>query len=226
MTRSIVIPAEPEALPIDVDRTAVMVVDMQNSFCKKGGMMDYAGKLVVPLASRVIAACQNIITTARNHKIRVCYLRMTYGLEVDVNLGPDSPFYWKEKGLEAMREDPDLKGSFLTAGGQDWQIVDELQPGPDDIIIDKSRYSGFVNTDLDARLQSDNIKYLMFTGLYTNICVESTLRDAFFREYFPVLVKDACGHMGPEYIQDATIWNVKSGFGWLSTTGDLINALQ
>jgi len=225
MANVVVIPAEPEPISIDIGRTAVVVVDMQNSFCMKGGMMDYVGKLDAPQAEQVTMACRAVVRTARRNEMTVVYLRMTYGLPVDAALGPDSPFYWKEKGLAAIRRNPELKGRFLAAGSRDWQIIDELSPEPGDIVIDKSRYSGFVDTDLDNVLRSNDIRCLLFVGLYTNICVESTLRDAFFRGYFCVLVRDACGNIGADYLQDATISNVQSAFGWITTTTDITNSL-
>ena len=106
------------------------------------------------------------------------------------------------------------------------EIIDELKPEPGDTIIDKSRFSGFVKTELDAELQAAGIKYLLFAGLYTNVCVESTLRDAFFHEYFPVLISDGCGNIGEDYIQNATIWNVQSVFGWVTTADNLIKSLK
>ena len=225
MTNTVVVPAEPEPISIDIGRTAVIAVDMQNAFCKKGGMMDYLGKLDTVQAEQVTMACRAVVRAARRNDMPVVYLRMTYGLEVDAGLGPDSPFYWKEKGLAAMRRNPELRGRFLTTGSRDWQIIDELAPEPGDIVIDKSRYSGFINTKLDAALRANDIRCLLFTGLYTNVCVESTLRDAFFRGYFCVLVRDACGNIGADYLQDATISNVQSAFGWVTTTTDIVNSL-
>jgi ureidoacrylate peracid hydrolase len=222
---TVVIPAEPEPISIDIGRTAVIVVDMQNSFCKKGGMMDRFGKLDIPQAEQVTIGCRAVVRAARRNGMPVVYLRMTYGLAADAAIGPDSPFYWKEKGLAAMRRNPDLKGRFLTPGTRDWQIIDELEPEPGDVIIDKSRYSGFVNTDLDAVLRANDIRCLLFVGLYTNICVESTLRDAFSHGYFCVLVRDACGNIGADYLQDATISNVQATFGWVTTTTDITNSL-
>jgi len=219
------IPAEPDAVSIDIRRSAVIVVDMQNSFCKEGFMMDRFGKLDAVQVEAVIEGCRGIIQTARKRKIAIVYLRMTYNLNGD-NPGPDSPFYWKEKGLVAIRQNPELKERLLIEGTPGWQIIDELKPEPGDIIVNKGRYSGFINTNLDDRLREKNIKYLIFTGLYTNICVESTLRDAFSREYFNLLVKDACGAMGGEYMQEATLWNVKSAFGWVTSAADIVNNLQ
>lgn len=124
-----------------------------------------------------------------------------------------------------MREHPEWKGRFLTIDTWDWQIIDELKPQPEDIVVNKNRYSGFSNTELDVILGTQNIKYLMFIGIATNVCVESTLRDAYFHEYFPVMVSDGCGNTGPDYIQEATIWNVSQVFGWVTTSDDLVKAL-
>jgi len=220
------IPARPEPVKLDIERTALIVVDMQNSFCKKGGMMDFFGKLDEVMAKRVIAIDKKVIDACRRTGIKIIYLRMTYGPDLVDAGGPESPNYWKQGGLVAMRKNPELKGKFLTSGTWDWEIVDELTPKSKDIIMNKSRYSGFVNTELDAVLKKHTIKYIVFIGLFTNVCVESTLRDAFFHEYFPVLVSDACGSTGPDYIQKATVWNVTSVFGWVTTTDSLIQALK
>jgi ureidoacrylate peracid hydrolase len=119
-----------------------------------------------------------------------------------------------------------LKGKFLISGTRDWEIIDELKPQPEDIIVDKHRYSGFTNTELDTILGTYNIKHLLFIGLATNVCVESTLRDAYFHEYFTVLVSDGCGNIGPESTQEATIWNVTNIFGWVTTCHDLVESLE
>jgi ureidoacrylate peracid hydrolase len=216
----ITVPAKPAAITLDSDRAALIVVDMQNSFCKKGGMMDFFGKLDAPMSERVIAADRSVIQTFRKKGIKIIYLRMTYAKDES----PESPFYWKEDGLAAIRNNPELKGKFLTEGTRDWEIIDELKPKAADIIVNKSRFSGFTRTELDARLKELNIKYLFFIGLFTNICVESTARDAFFHEYFPILIEDACGNMGPAYIQDATVWNISSVFGWVTTSDDIIKS--
>ena len=217
--------AEPEAITLDTERTALVVVDMQNAFCKKGGLFDYIGSLNEDRTKRIIETDKTVISLFRRMGIKIIYLRMTYDSD-PASIGPESPHYWKERGLKLIRENPELKGKFLTEGTWDWEIVDELKPSPQDIVVNKCRFSGFVNTELDSVLKSDSIKYLVFVGLFTNICVESTLRDAFFHEYFPVLVSDACGNTGPDYLQDATVWNVTSVFGWVTTSDDLIKALK
>ena len=221
----VVVPAEPESITLDTDRTALIVVDMQNAFAKKGGMLDIIGAFSETRANRAIANNKKIIEVFRRKHMNIIYLRMTYGPDLASAGGPESPNYWKEGGLRAMHQHPEWKGKFLTIDTWDWEIIDELKPLPGETVINKSRYSGFVNTELDSVLKAQNTKYVVFVGIATNVCVESTLRDAYFHEYFPVLVGDACGNIGPDYIQDATIWNVTSVFGWVTTTEDLIAAL-
>ena len=221
----IILEAEPEAITLDTARTALIVVDMQNAFCKKGGLFDYMGRLNEDKARRIIEIDRKVAKVFRRNGMRIVYLRMSYSQDLSDAGDAESPNYWKQSGLILMRKNPELRGKFLTKGTWDQEIVDELKPEPGDIVVDKSRYSGFVNTDLDAILKTNNIKYTVFTGLFTNICVESTLRDAFFHEYFSVLISDGCGNTGPEYTQEATAWNVASVFGWVTTSDNLIKSL-
>ncbi|MBN1161148.1 MAG: isochorismatase family protein [Dehalococcoidales bacterium] len=222
----VVVKAKPEPIKLDTKRTALIVVDMQNTFCKKGGIFDFLGRLDETKVKRIIGVNKKVIEACRSIGIKVIYLRMGYKQDLSNAGGPDSPNYYKELGFVAMRGNPELMGRFLTAGTRDWEIIDELKPQTGDVVVDKHRYSGFVNTELDTILNSNNIKYLLFIGLATNVCVESTLRDAYFHEYFPVLISDGCGNIGPESTQEATIWNVTEVFGWVSTSHDLIQALR
>ncbi len=124
-----------------------------------------------------------------------------------------------------MRSRPELHSKILTRGSWDYDLVDAIRPGPDDLIIAKPRYSGFTGTDLDALLRDRDIRWLVFTGIATNVCVESTLRDAYFREYFCLLVEDATQQSGPAFVQQATVHNVETFFGWVTTTDNVCTAL-
>lgn len=221
----IVVPAKPEPIKLDMERTALIVVDMQNTFCKKGGIFDYLGALDETKVKHIIDTDKKVIEACRRKKIKVIYLRMGYRPDLSNAGGVESPNYYKEIGVVAMRVHPELSGKFLIIGTRDWEIIDELKPQQGDILVDKNRYSGFANTELDSILGTYKIKYLLFIGLATNVCVESTLRDAYFHEYFPVLVNNGCGNIGPEFIQAATVWNVTEVFGWVTTCHDLVKAL-
>jgi ureidoacrylate peracid hydrolase len=221
----LVIPAEPEPVKIDTKRTAVIVVDMQNAFCSKEGMFDVLWGLDEVKVGNVIKASRKVIEAARGEGMKIVYLRMAYRPDLANAGGPESPNYWKEPGLVAMRRHPEWRGKFVTIGSWDWEIIDALKPEPADIVVDKSRYSGFANSELNAVLHTHNLKYLLFLGIATNVCVESTLRDAYFNEYFPILVSDGCGNAGPDSTQEATLWNVATVFGWVTTSGDLAKAV-
>lgn len=108
--------------------------------------------------------------------------------------GPGSPNWHKSNALKTMRARPELAGTLLAKGTWDYALVDELAPQPGDIVIPKSRYSGFLNTNIDSVLRSRGIRTLVFTGIATNVCVESSLRDAFHLEYFGIVLEDATHH--------------------------------
>ena len=216
--------AEPEPIDIDVAETAVVVVDMQNSFVSPGGMFDLAG-IDISGAPGAVAATGRLLAASRAAGVRVVYLRMTYDAVLRAGGGPASPNYHKELALVMMRERPELAGTLLIEGTWDWQIVDALAPEPGDVVVDKTRYSGFCRTDLAELLRSDGIRNLLFTGVATNVCVESTARDAYFEEFWPILVADAMNHSGPNFNRQATEWNFAHVFGWLTTADAVIDAL-
>ena len=89
-----------------------------------------------------------------------------------------------------------------------------------DIVLPKTRYSAFFNSQLDSTLRSRGIRNIVFVGIATNVCVESTLRDGFHLEYFGVMLEDATHHLGPDFIQAASVYNVEKFFGWVSTVAD------
>jgi ureidoacrylate peracid hydrolase len=152
--------ARPEDITIDPARTAVLVVDMQNAFASKGGMLDLIG-LDISGAKSAIAATKKVIEVARAAKMKVVYLLLSYAPDLSNSGGVESPHWHKESGLILMRKKPELKGKILTRGTWDEAVVDELKPAPADIVIRKSRYSGFVGTNLDIVLKTYNIKYLV-----------------------------------------------------------------
>jgi ureidoacrylate peracid hydrolase len=97
---------------------------------------------------------------------------------------------------------------------------------PGEHVVKKSRYNGFIRTDLDDYLRAKSIRHLLFTGIATNVCVESTARQAFFNEYWPILVEDAMNNSGPDFNRQATLWNFEHVFGWVTHSRDVVAALQ
>ena len=104
--------------------------------------------------------------------------------------------------------------------------MDELKPQPQDIVIVKTRYSGFLGTTLDSQLRMRGIQYLFFTGIATNVCVESTLRHGYFLDYWPLLITDATMQAGPLALQEATLFNVENYFGWTLESKEFLAAVN
>lgn len=221
----ITINARPESIEIDLFRTAVIVVDMQNAFVSKGGMFDTFG-WNISAAEGLIENNRKIIDAGRKAGCKVVYLKMSYNPDYSNSGGPESPNWHKELGLVMMRKHPEYWGKFVTKGSWDEEICRELKPEPGDIIVRKQRYSGFVGTNLDLILKTHHIKYCIYTGVATNVCVESTLRDGYFLDYWPIIVSDAANNAGPPTTQEATFWNVEALFGWVTTTDNFLKAIS
>lgn len=216
--------ARPKPIEIDLSKTAVIVVDMQNAFAAKGGMFDLAG-FDISGAARTIEVNKRLLDACRKAGVQVVYLQMTYKRDLSDAGGPASPNYHKELGLVMMRDRPELAGKLLIENTWDWQIVDELKAQPGDHVITKTRYSGFCRTGLEDYLGAKGIRYLLFTGIATNVCVESTARDAYFSEFWPVLVEDALNHSGPDFNRQSTLWNFEHVFGWVTESSHVIRVL-
>jgi ureidoacrylate peracid hydrolase len=214
----------PESIELDLQSSALVVVDMQNAFAAKGGVFDLAG-IDISEAAEVIGVVRQILHGARKAGMQVLYLQMGYKADLSDSGGPDSPNWHKEYALLLMRSHPELKGKILAKGTRDFEIVDELKPQPDDIVLVKSRYSGFAGTNLDTVLRGRGIRFLLFAGMATNVCVESTLRDAFVLDYWPILLTDATLQAGPVSLQEATIQNVENHFGWTLRSQEFLKAL-
>ena len=223
--KQVTLNTRPDPIVIDLHRTAVIVVDMQNAFVSKGGMFDYMG-FDISGAGSVIEKNKNIIDAARDAGCKIVFLKMSYDPDYSNSGGPESPNWHKEGGLVTMRNQPELWGRFVTKGSWDEEICQELEVRPGDMVVRKQRYSAFAGTKLDVLLKAYNIKYCIYTGVATNVCVESTLRDGYFLEYWPILVSDAVDNVGPEFTQQATLWNVETLFGWVIDTKGLLEGLS
>ena len=214
----------PEPLEIDLARTAVVVVDMQNAFASRGGLLDIAG-VDISGADKIVRRIGELLEAARAASVPVVYLQTGYKPDLSNGGGAASPNPRKETALCLMRARPELKGQLLVEGTWDFQIVEALAPRGSDLVVLKTRYSGFAGTQLDSILRAREIRFLVFVGIATNVCVESTLRDAYFHEYWPLLVTDGALQAGPPEAHSATVFNVESFFGWTIGTNSLIEAL-
>ena len=222
--RPATIPARPGPLQIDLACTAVIVVDMQNAFLSPGGMFDEAG-YDISEAPDCIANNARLLPALRAAGVTMVYLKMSYSEDYSDSGGPGSPNYHKELGLALMQAKPEKWGKYVTEGTWDEEVVEQIAPQPGDIVVRKQRYSGFKGTNLDMILKTLGVRYCLYTGVATNVCVETTLRDGFLLDYWPILVTDACNNSGPEQNRLATEWNVEHAFGWITTTDEVLSVL-
>ena len=194
----ITLPARPESLTFAPQQSALIVVDMQNAYASQGGYLDLAG-FDVSATRPVIDNINTAVAAARAAGMLIIWFQNGWDDQYVEAGGPGSPNYHKSNALKTMRQRPELQGKLLAKGGWDYQLVDELTPQEGDIVLPKPRYSGFFNTPLDSILRSRGIRHLVFTGIATNVCVESTLRDGFFLEYFGIVLEDATHQAGPAW---------------------------
>jgi ureidoacrylate peracid hydrolase len=222
--------AKPEPIAIDPARSAVIVVDMENDFAAKGGMFDRAG-VDISGAQNVIAPTAKVLSAAREAGLKIIYLKMGYRPDLSDLGATDSVNRTRHLkfGVGQKIQTPDGRESrVLIRDTWDTDIVPELRPQASDIVLYKTRFSGFYQTDLDAILKKMGIKYLIVTGVTTSICVESTVRDAMFRDYLCVLLKDCMsepiGHDLPRTNHEASLLNAEVLFGWVSDSEHFIKA--
>jgi ureidoacrylate peracid hydrolase len=217
--RMVTLPARPEPIRVAVEETAIVVIDMQNAYASEGGYVDLAGFDIEGAAS-TIGQIAKVLETGRAAGVQIVYLQNGWDPDYVEAGGPGSPNWHKSNALKTMRDRPELDGKLLARGGWDYELVEGLAPKPGDIVLGKTRYSAFFNSQLDSTLRARGIRNIVFVGIATNVCVESTLRDGFHLEYFGVMLEDATHHLGPDFIQAASVYNVEKFFGWVSTVAD------
>jgi ureidoacrylate peracid hydrolase len=229
---AVTLDAKPEPIAIDPARTAVIVVDMENDFASKGGMFDRAG-IDISGAQKAIAPIAKVLAAARQAGLKIIYLKMGYHPDLSDLGESDSVNRTRhlKLGVGQKNQAPDGGESrILIRDTWDTDIVPELKPKPNDIVIYKTRFSGFYKTDLDATLKTLGSKYLIVTGVTTSICVESTVRDAMFRDYLCVMLSDCMsepiGHDLPRTNHDASLLAAEVLLGWVSDSEKFINALS
>src|SRR5712692_10905409 len=157
--------ARPQPITIDPERTALLVVDMQNDFGRKGGMFDRAG-IDISQIQKVVAPTARVIAAARKAGMRVIYLKMGFRPDLSDAGPPDSPNWIKHAEMpvgEAVRAPDGTESRILIRDTWNTEIVSELRPQPGDVVVYKHRYSGCYQTDLENILTEMNAKYLVVT---------------------------------------------------------------
>jgi ureidoacrylate peracid hydrolase len=225
------IDARPAEVRFDPGRSAMLVIDMQNDFGSKGGMFERAGIDITGI-QRVVAPTARALEAARKAGIPVYYLMMAYKPDLSDLGAPDSVNRARHLRLGVGNPVTAPDGSpsrILVRDTWNTGIIDALKPEADDVVIVKTRFSGFFHTDLHERLQARGARHLFVTGCTTSICVESTVRDAMFRDYLCVLLEDCMsepiGDGLPRSNHAASLLSTEVLLGWVSDSGRFASAL-
>jgi len=223
--------ATPASIEVDLAKTAVLVVDMQNDFGAKGGMFDRAG-IDISVIQRAVLPTMQVIASARAAGVPVIYVKEEHRADLS-DIGTAGSPHWRmcqRLGVGTAMTAPDGRPSRIHVENT-WntEILPELTPLAGDQIVTKRRWSAFYDTELDSQLRRMDAKYLIVTGCTTSMCIESTIRDAAFRDYVCLLPMDCTGqparHDSNYSGHDASLKIIEMSFGWLCTSEDIRNAL-
>ena len=195
----------------DRAKTALIVVDMQNSFMVDEGMLQKLGLDNTHLKPTV-EPVRKLVDACHEEGIPVIFTRYI--------LRPD----YVDAGCFAELFPAAKESRALASGTWDVEIIDSLGVRPDDFIVDKTRYSAFYNTNLEVVLRGLGVDTVIVCGVTTEICVESTIRDAFFRDYRIIVPSDAVAAIDPVR-HEGTLRTIRYGFGTVTSTGVLLDAL-
>lgn len=221
-----------DSVAFNADSTAVIVVDMQNDFGSKGGMFHRAG-IDISMIQKAVAPTSKVLDAARLAGIKIIFLKMGFKTDLSDMSPAGAPNYNSHilffHAGDTIINPAGAKSRILIRDNWGTEIVSQLTPQQNDISLYKNRFSGFFNTGLDSILKRLNKKYLIFTGCTTSICVESTVRDASFRDYWPIVLEDctaepvAYGLPGSNH--QASLFVIQKLFGWVSSSNEFIKAV-
>lgn len=199
------------AVTLTTDRTALLVIDMQNGFCHPKGSFAQLG-LDIEMTAAATDGCRRLVTAAHAADVPVIFTRYIYRAD------------YRDGGVLVQDILPALADAkSLAAGTWDAEIVDELTPSEGDFVVDKNRYSAFYGTGLEPILTSLGIEHLVVCGVTTNMCVETTARDASQRDYRVFVVSDATGELERSR-HEMALNTLGFGFGWVVSTDQVTEA--
>ncbi len=197
--KEIIKPYNTHPLKLDVKNSALLVIDMQKFFLNPENPTFTEGGLAI------VENIRNLIQAYRQKNLPVIYTCHVHkSAQMD---GGIMSWWWKGMCLE---------------GSEGAKVYDEIKPRPEEKIVYKHRYSAFYNTDLETVLRCLNVKDLVITGIMTNMCCESTAREAYYRDYRVFFLMDATGSVN-EDLHLATLKNVAFGFAYVTDTEEILS---
>ena len=223
MGTSTTIAAEPEAIVVDLRRTALVVIDMQRDFLEPGGFGEALGN-DVSLLGRAVKPIKALLEAWRRRELLVVHTRE--GHRPDLS---DAPRAKVERGAPKMRIGaPGPMGRILIRGEKGHDIVPELYPQAGEPVVDKPGKGAFYATDLQSILHNRGIEDLVVCGVTTEVCVHTTVREANDRGYRCLVPGDCCGSYFPEFHEMGLRMIKAQGgiFGWVTDSARILAAMS
>jgi biuret amidohydrolase len=223
MPGPVTVPADPYPFVFDPAHAALVVIDMQRDFVEPGGFGETLGNDVGQLRA-VIPPLQAVLAATREAGITVIHTREGHLPDLS-----DCPPAKLSRGEPALRiGDPGPKGRILIRGEYGHDIIDELAPAPGELVIDKPGKGSFYNTGLDETLRAAGITSLVVTGVTTEVCVHTTVREANDRGYECLVLSDCVGSYFPEFQRNGLAMIAAQGgiFGWVAASDQYLKALS
>ena len=204
---------------VEPGHTAILVVDVLNDFCAANGFFDREGYDLKP-TQEMVPKLVNLIAEARKIGASIIFIRNIYNTENNWYLSD----VWLEHANRA-RNGCYVKYPVCAKGSWGGEFYDGIKPLPNDVIVNKHRYNAFIDTDLDLILRSKGIRTLIMTGTATNVCVETTARHGFLKDYYIVFTSDCTATISKQ-LHNTTLKNISLFFGEVVTSKEIIKCWE
>ena len=219
----ITLSADPGPYAFDPARTALVCIDFQRDFVEPGGFGETLGNDVSTLRSAIVPT-ERVLAAARQLGLTVIHTREGHRPDL-TDLFPAK----RDRGAPSLRiGDDGPMGRLLVRGSKGHDIVPELAPAPGEVVLDKPGKGSFYATDLETILRARGVTHLLLTGVTTEVCVQTTAREANDRGFECLILSDCTGSYFPEFHQSAlAMFKAQGGIvGWVGTSADLLTALD